>query len=204
MKLTFILWLVVTAAGFAQSQANGSASTTGKCSVANTGSKNTFTINCGIDKVEGAKIVSLLNRVLATRPDSEAIMQKLDACLSQTAPRSIAPEHRQDIINALKQQPNTAPYRVEIYLINSTPESTRYAQQIFDLFVAAGWNPPAIFPMGNFGGGSGIVVQAQSETSAPGIIVQQAFNRFGITAVYETHPMPVDMVVIRVNNKPVE
>ena len=66
----------------AQSTPAGSAYASGKCSPAVTGNRNTFDIRCEVDPVEGKKIVDLLNRILSSEPDRNAVMSKLDQILS--------------------------------------------------------------------------------------------------------------------------
>jgi len=208
MKPSTILWLILilVTGALSQSQPNASPSTTGKCSVANAGSSNTITINCGVDRKQGERIIALLNKVLAGQSDSEAMMKKVDACLTQAVPRSIAPELRQPLIDALKQKPGQAAYKVKLSLYNGTPESLRYAQQLLEVFEAAGWGvtpDPRLGPILPYGLG----VLVHTDKSAPGIMVQQAFKKAGITADYHLDPKeaPDDStIVVQVGNKPVE
>src|SRR6266513_3183142 len=67
--------------------ATGDATTTGPCSPAVTGSNNQFSINCqGIGKEQGAKMLGILNKILANQLDPEAVMAKLDEILKAVNP----------------------------------------------------------------------------------------------------------------------
>jgi hypothetical protein len=79
-RLKFSLYLLVLIAARCLGQAStpGSAETTGVCSPAVTGSKNTFTITCGIDKEQGQKILAILNTIIARQLNPDAVMVKLD------------------------------------------------------------------------------------------------------------------------------
>lgn len=62
----------------AQGGGTGAAAATGTCDVANSGSQNTFTINCGVGKEQGQKILAILNKILSKQLDPDAVMAKLD------------------------------------------------------------------------------------------------------------------------------
>jgi hypothetical protein len=66
--------------GLCQSSTNGKASTTGLCSVAHSGNRDSIVINCGIDPEQGQKIIALLNKLVAN-PDNVSINNKLDEIL---------------------------------------------------------------------------------------------------------------------------
>src|ERR1700722_4203795 len=70
----------------AQTTTTGKAQTTGACSPAVTGNKNTFAINCGIDKKQGQKMLEILNKILANQLDPDAVMTKLDEILKAVNP----------------------------------------------------------------------------------------------------------------------
>jgi hypothetical protein len=69
-----------------QTTTTGNAETAGACSPAVTGNKNTFTINCGIDKKQGQKMLEILNKILANQLDPDAVMAKLDEILKAVNP----------------------------------------------------------------------------------------------------------------------
>jgi len=69
-----------------QTTTTGKAETTGACSPAVTGSKNTFTIKCGVDKKQGQKMLDILNKILANQLDPDAVMAKLDEILNVVNP----------------------------------------------------------------------------------------------------------------------
>jgi hypothetical protein len=87
MKPLLLLWLVcfATSALLSQTQPSGSASTTGKCSVANTGNQNTVTITCGIGKKQGQEMLGILNKILANQLDPKVVMDKLNQIEKEVA-----------------------------------------------------------------------------------------------------------------------
>jgi hypothetical protein len=50
-----------------QTTVTGPAQTKGTCSPANTGDRNTFTINCGIGEAQGKEMIRILNKILASQ-----------------------------------------------------------------------------------------------------------------------------------------
>jgi hypothetical protein len=74
--LFFLLALNICVSG--QSQPSTTATTPGNCSVANTGSNNTFTINCKDDKAQGQAILKIVNEILAHQLDTNTVMSKLN------------------------------------------------------------------------------------------------------------------------------
>jgi hypothetical protein len=62
----------------AQGAEAGATTATGTCDVANRGNQNTFTINCGVGKEQGQKILAILNKILSKQLDPDAVMAKLD------------------------------------------------------------------------------------------------------------------------------
>jgi len=69
----------------------GDAATSGPCSPAVTGSNNQFRIDCqGISKEQGAKMLGILNKILANQLDPEAVMAKLDEILKAVNPNARA------------------------------------------------------------------------------------------------------------------
>jgi hypothetical protein len=86
VRYSFILSLLVSLPCWTQTAATGRASTGGPCSVANTGSDNKIQINCGIGREQGEKMLAILNKILANRIDSDAVMAKLDEILHAVNP----------------------------------------------------------------------------------------------------------------------
>ncbi len=86
MKYGLILFVLLAAPCWGQATTTGTADTKGPCSPAVTGSKNTFTINCGIDKKQGQKMLDILNKILANQLDPQAVMTKLDEILNAVNP----------------------------------------------------------------------------------------------------------------------
>jgi hypothetical protein len=79
MKAELVLCIaLLSASASCQSQPTTTATTPGKCSVSNTGSNNTFTINCRDDKAQGQAILKIVNEILAHQLDTNTVMSKLD------------------------------------------------------------------------------------------------------------------------------
>lgn len=70
----------------AQRSSAGNAQTSGQCSPAVSGAGNTFRIECGIGKAQGAQMIAILNKILSNELDSSAVMAKLDELLKRTNP----------------------------------------------------------------------------------------------------------------------
>ena len=69
-----------------QAPPTGHATSNVPCSVANAGNDNKISINCGIGREQGQKILSLLNKILMDRIDPDAVMAKLDEILHAVNP----------------------------------------------------------------------------------------------------------------------
>src|ERR1700682_3389439 len=86
MRYALLLALFVAVPCWSQTTTTGKAETKGSCSPAVTGSDNTFTIHCGIDKAQGQKMLNILNKILANQLDPDAVMAKLDEILKAINP----------------------------------------------------------------------------------------------------------------------
>src|SRR5258708_16779170 len=86
MRCCLILSLLIAIPCWSETTTTGKAETIGTCSPAVTGSQNTFTINCGIDKKQGQKMLDILNKILANQLDPDAVMAKLDEILKAVNP----------------------------------------------------------------------------------------------------------------------
>jgi hypothetical protein len=86
VRYGLILALFVAIPCWSQTTTTGKAETKGPCSPAVTGSNDTFTINCGIDKKQGQRMLDILNKILANQLDPEAVMAKLDEILGALNP----------------------------------------------------------------------------------------------------------------------
>jgi len=67
-----LCWLTIAQPKPAQMQ------TGGPCSPIATGNNNTFTITCGIGKQQGDALLKIMNKILASQLDPDAVMKKLD------------------------------------------------------------------------------------------------------------------------------
>jgi hypothetical protein len=86
LKHSFALLILVAMPCLCQTTSTGNATSSGPCSPANTGNKNTFTIKCGIDQKQGQEMLSIMNKILANQLDTNAVMTKLDEILKAVNP----------------------------------------------------------------------------------------------------------------------
>jgi hypothetical protein len=98
MRYGLILSLLFAVPCLAQTTKTGEARTTGPCSPAVSGSNNTFTFNCEIDKRQGEKMLDILNKILTNQLDPDAVIAKLDDI--------------QQGVNEVKKHVN--PYKVQV------------------------------------------------------------------------------------------
>jgi hypothetical protein len=78
MKCIGVLFVLTATYCWSQAPAIEKAETSGPCSSATTGSNNNFTIDCGIGKEKGQKMLSILNRILTKQLDPNLVMAKLE------------------------------------------------------------------------------------------------------------------------------
>ena len=109
MKYLFLVLLIALPC-CSQTTTTGQAETKGTCSPSNSGNNNTFTINCGIGKEQGAALLRIVNKVLANQLDTNAVMEKLDELekvMKSSALRSrvLSPEKLQAFADALGKAP---------------------------------------------------------------------------------------------------
>jgi hypothetical protein len=87
MKLIGLIFLVIPCLSLGQDVApSGAATTTGPCSLANTGRIGTVTCTCGIGTRQGEEILKVLNTILANQLAPGAVMKKLDEILHAVNP----------------------------------------------------------------------------------------------------------------------
>jgi hypothetical protein len=88
MKYSLMLsLLVLTLPCLAQTSQTGKAQTSGPCSPAITGGNNQIRITCqGLTKEQGAKMVNILNTILANQLDPKVVMSKLEEILHAVNP----------------------------------------------------------------------------------------------------------------------
>jgi hypothetical protein len=120
----------------------GPATTDAPCTASNTGNGNTFTINCGIGKEQGQKMLEILNKILTNQLSPKAVMDKLDEIekavqrISTPLPkRRIQGEDRAGIIALLSEKTGT----VGVSAIANDREAYQFAQDWYDVLKAAGW-----------------------------------------------------------------
>lgn len=137
MKLLLTICFLLSFPAISQSQSTtGTATTKGACSPANTGNDNTFVINCGIDKGQGAELIAIMNKILANQLNSADVMAKLDEILRNVhPPRRLSDTQKRELAMCLKRKPG----RFSIGALSGNSEAYRYAQDWREVFLTAGW-----------------------------------------------------------------
>ncbi|MGA3295744.1 MAG: hypothetical protein ABSE45_17400 [Candidatus Acidiferrales bacterium] len=137
MKLLLLVCFLLPFSTMAQSQSTtGPATTKGACSPANTGNDNTFVINCGIDKGQGAELIAIMNKILANQLNPVEVMAKLDEILrNMHPPRRLSDSQKSELAECLGKKPG----RFSIMAIANNSEAYRYAQDWREVFISAGW-----------------------------------------------------------------
>jgi hypothetical protein len=154
-------------------------------------------------------VPALLTRLLKSQQlDTKEILSRLDTCVDQGAARSLSQE-TQIKLKTLLQLPIPNEFSISIMAANSTPESSRYAEQLRNAFVASGWTAnPVGYPMetASYQLPSGLRIIVFDGGSAPGKMVQQAFTVLGIKADYflSREKMDPNSIRMEVWQKPVE
>jgi hypothetical protein len=110
MRCGLILAFLIATPCWSQTATTGQAETSGLCSPAVTGNSNTFTINCGIGKEQGAALLKIVNKILSNQLDTKAVMDKLDELeqvMKNSALRSrvLSPTKLQAFTDALRNAP---------------------------------------------------------------------------------------------------
>jgi hypothetical protein len=136
------------------------------------GSNNTFTINCGIGKEQGKKMLAILNKILANQIDTDAVMAKLDEILRNVhPPRRLSDSQKGELATCLKKKPG----RFSIGSLQGNSEAYKYAQDWREVFMSAGWEiehtdiPIQIFMIGG-GMWSGMQISVHDASPTQGQI----------------------------------
>jgi hypothetical protein len=199
-------------AAFAQQQApNRTATTQGSCSPANAGNITTFNFTCsGLTPAQQKILESvpdLLNKLLALQTDSSSeILSKLNACIVQSAPRSVSPEQKQKMVAALGGLSGMP--TVLVRATNSTSESSHYASQLQEAFASIpGWKAPPVFE--NMVAGIkvpvGLVAYVRGDRNIYGIAIQQVFKQLDIDIQFGIDStLSAETVIMVVGQKPIE
>jgi hypothetical protein len=182
IKLLALVFLLVSPST-ANAQLTGPATTKGTCSPANTGNNNTFTINCGIGREQGERLLAILNKILSKQIDPSEVMAKLDEILQKLRwelPRAQADQ----LVAALKAVPKGP---VAFACLFGDSDGCAMVNQLGQLFAAAGWD---------FGGAAQIGVEGEPMGIAIGISdpskVPAHFQ--GIEAAFKAAGIPVQRV----------
>jgi hypothetical protein len=173
-----------------------------------TGGIATFT--CTGLTVDQAKVLkdvpTLLTRILKEEKlSTEEIISRLNTCVEQSASRRISSDDKLKLTTAVHLE-TPLQYTIIVRATNSTPESSRYAQEIWQLFKDSGWNTPPVFYNSVIGAPvSGVtVVYINSASSAPGNIINNAFaGRIKADFAIGTD-LDANTVVLVIGPKPVD
>jgi hypothetical protein len=136
-----VMVLLLSSVGLAQ-QSN---TTSAPCSPIAPNNSGSITISCpGMSKEQGQKMIDILNKILANRVDTNAVMEKLDGCLAgvnqiveKEAPRHITAQQQESIVRAISQFKGQ---RIGTVVNNSKRENLDYFNELKDVLVAAGWD----------------------------------------------------------------
>jgi hypothetical protein len=142
MKPALFLLMVLGVGCYGQT-VTGKAETKGTCSPAVTGSKNTFTITCGIGEEQGAELLKIVNKILANQGDLKEFGGKLDEILrginqirETSAQRHLTDEQKSLLLSLLA---SFAHHKVTITCIWGDVEGKAYAMDFVEVFRKAGW-----------------------------------------------------------------
>ena len=157
----------LSSACFCQIPSTGGSQTSGPCSPAVSGQRNTFNIRCNIDSAQGKQVIGLLNKVLSNQMDVAEVMKKLDEILAASrrpaqvvdAPNGIgsvggvivnptvnnfAPLSRRlpesakaSLVSCLSKHPG---YVAIVTWGGQTAEAHALAEDWLDVFKQAGWD----------------------------------------------------------------
>ena len=126
-----------------QKTSTGPAETSGPCSPAVTGNNNTFNITCGIGQEQGRKMLSILNKILASQIDPDAVMAKLDEIQKgiekireANIQRHLTPAQKTALLEKLKSLPKL---RLIFRIENGTAEVATFADDFVEVFTQLGW-----------------------------------------------------------------
>src|SRR5688572_7184696 len=135
-----ILVLLLGSMAFAQAKPAPSQQA-GDCAMNITGSGNTASINCtNIDPKLAEQVRALVSSAQRNEKAAKEISEKLDAILKEVrkqrpAARRIPPERRAEIVSVLAR----APARISFAAVHENEEAYQFAQDLLDVFKAAGW-----------------------------------------------------------------
>jgi hypothetical protein len=195
MRCGLILSLLIAITCWSQTTTTGKAETSGICSPAVTGNKNTFAITCGIDKKQGQKMLEILNKILANQLDPNAVMRKLEEIITnqnreaeaigqiqQLSWRKLTDEEIDSAASLLAPFAGT---KVRIIVTNSDGDRLAVAQQLATILRKAQWDFGGInTPMGFFNPAKDIphgiqlhVREATPAAQALGSILVSLFGR---------------------------
>jgi hypothetical protein len=145
-----LLVLLVSAVCYGQPTSTGLAKTTGECSPAVTGNKNTFTINCAVDKEQGERMLAILNKILRNQLDPTAVMAKLDEIgkdVKNLSPRRLSEKQIADLQESVKNNCSRSSALINVTASNGNQEAQRYGMDFVNALRAAGCRADLILPI---------------------------------------------------------
>lgn len=190
MKYGLAVFLFVALPCFAQTTTSGTAETSGPCSPAVSGSKNIFTIKCGIDEKQGREMLKILNEILRNQIDPNAVMTKLDEI--QKGIRQLTDREWAELSKAQIQSLCTAlgappAQKVQIIVANEDENRLLLANQLVGGFRCAKWDADVATVMElrspNSPIPSGILVSVREETPPVDTVANALIAVFGRDAV---------------------
>jgi hypothetical protein len=183
--LTLLMLIAVPCCS--QTAQTGKATTSGSCSPAVTGSRNSFTITCGIDSKQGQKMLDIMNKILANQLDPDLVMAKLDEIgkgvdelRRSSRARHLSDRQKVALIAAM------SPFRgatVSIEAPMNDPEAYSFAEDFVAVFRSAGLRLAAVF-MG--ADKTGVNEVMRSGPPVPGIDIEPTDEKEWNTALVQT------------------
>jgi len=140
------------------------------------------------------------NEALQTAARRERIQRR--QLEERLGPRSVSPEHRRTLVALLAASQGST---VNVRALNSTAESSTYAEQIREAFVAAGWHaaPVLYATVAESEALPGLTVVLHDVSNATTLAVRNALGEAGVHATYRSDwRLEADQVLVVVGQKP--
>jgi hypothetical protein len=179
-----LLFVALIASAFGQSQPTTTATTPGKCSVSNTGSNSTITINCGDNKAEADTILKIVKTILANQLDTNAVLREVEKAIkSLPRDRVMSPEKLAAFTSAL----GTANGMLGVVPAGSSDDIFPLARQMCDAAQSKGWGSACPTSRNSEMGGAdveGLKCYSSHWSSPDGVAFKKAMEAGGLSCDY--------------------
>jgi hypothetical protein len=185
MKATLFFWFALSLSAFSQSQPATTATTTGKCSVSNTGSNSTITINCGDNKTEADAILKIVKTILANQLDTNTVLREVEKAIN-SLPRDRVMS--QEKLAAFTSALGTANGSLGVVPAGSSDDIFPLAHQICDAAQSKGWGlacpTSRNSEMGGVADVEGLKCYSSHWSSPDGVAFKKALTAGGLSCDY--------------------